>query len=151
MNGVKSPKIEAAKVVSTRKIQGKVIRKTRNIATMRGANENVWSCMEVRVWIKLITTPTTIATISIGATIHISVVSAPCMRDVINASFINCYITLFISEPTIRYQPSTITKSSILSGIETITGGSCIIPIESKTLETARSITRNGRKSTKPI
>lgn len=151
MNGVKSPKIEAANVVSTRKIQGKVIRKTRNIATIRGANENVWSCMEVRVWIRLITTPTTMATISIGATIHMSVVKAPCIRDVISASFISSYITLFISEPTIRYHPSTITKSSIFSGIETMTGGSCIMPIDSKTLETARSITRNGRKRTKPI
>jgi hypothetical protein len=61
------------------------------------------------------------------------------------------YITLFTSEPTIRYQPSTITKSNSLSGIETTTGGSCIMPIESSTDETAMSITRKGKKSTKPI
>lgn len=88
MNGVKSPNIEAVKVVSTRKIQGNVTRKIRKIATMRGANENVWSWIDVSVWIRLITTPTTIAAISIGATIHIKVVKAPCISEVISASFI---------------------------------------------------------------
>ena len=151
MNGVKSPKTEAVNVVRILSSHGNVTKNTTNIATIRGAKENVWSWIEVSVWIRLIATPTMIATASIGATIHMSVVSAPCMRDVIKASSIMCYITLLTSEVTIRYQPSTMTNSSILNGIETITGGSCIIPIDSRTLETARSIIRNGRKITNPI
>lgn len=151
MNRVRSPKIEAVKVVKILSTHGKVIKKITNMATILGANENVWSWIDVRVWIRLIMTPTMMATASIGATIHINVVSAPCMRDVTNASSIICYNTLFTSDVTIRYQPSTITNSSILKGNDTITGGSCIIPIDSKTLETARSIIRNGRNRTKPI
>ncbi|MBU3982275.1 MAG: hypothetical protein KJ985_02065, partial [Proteobacteria bacterium] len=38
---------------------------------------------------------------------------------------------LFTSEPTIRYQPSTSTKSNSLKGRETITGGSIIMPMAS--------------------
>ncbi|HEX3101064.1 MAG TPA: hypothetical protein VHQ01_04705, partial [Pyrinomonadaceae bacterium] len=88
MNGVRSPKIEAVNVVKILSTQGKVIKKITNMATIRGAKEKVWSCIDVRVWIKLIMTPTTMATTSIGATIHISVVRAPCIRDVTNASSI---------------------------------------------------------------
>ncbi len=88
MNGVKSPKIEAVKVVKILSTHGNVTRKIVNIATIRGANENVWSWIDVSVWIRLIPTPTLIATVSIGVTIHISVVSAADIRDVINASSI---------------------------------------------------------------
>ena len=41
MNGVKSPKIEAAKVVKILRSQGKLIKKTRNMATILGAKEKV--------------------------------------------------------------------------------------------------------------
>jgi hypothetical protein len=151
MNGVKSPKIEAAKVVRTRRIHGNDIRNTVKIAITRGANENVWSWIDVSVWIRLTTIPTTMAAARIGPTIHKRVERAFCISDVTRASFMIFYITLRTRELTIRYQPSTITKSSIFSGIETMTGGSCIIPIESSTLETARSITKKGRKRTNPI
>jgi hypothetical protein len=85
---VKSESIDDVNVIKTRSIQGKVTRKTVKIAMTRGANENVWSWIDVRVWMRLTTTPTSIATASIGPTIHISVVRAFCIIDVTKASFI---------------------------------------------------------------
>jgi hypothetical protein len=52
---------------------------------------------------------------------------------------------------TIRFQPSTITKSSILKGIDIIMGGSIIIPIDIKVLDTTISIIKNGIYKKKPI
>ena len=39
----------------------------------------------------------------------------------------------------------------ILNGAEIITGGNCIMPTESVTDATTRSITKNGRNNTAPI
>src|SRR5579862_5112844 len=58
---------------------------------------------------------------------------------------------LFISEPTSRFQPSTITNSRILIGVEITTGGSCSMPTEVVMEATTRSMTRKGRNSTAPI
>ena len=54
-------------------------------------------------------------------------------------------LKLRISESTIKYQPSVSTKMSTLNGSDTSTGGRNIIPIESRTDDTTRSITKNGR------
>ena len=54
-------------------------------------------------------------------------------------------------ERTIRCQPSTNTKSNILKGMETIIGGSIIIPIDIKVTETTISITKNGMYITNPM
>jgi hypothetical protein len=48
------------------------------------------------------------------------------------------------SEPMMRLQPSTNTKSMSLKGIEMIMGESIIIPIDIKTLATTKSMTTNG-------
>ena len=50
-----------------------------------------------------------------------------------------------------RFQPSTMMKSKILKGSDTMTGGNCIIPIDKRTDDTTISMTRNGRNKTKPI
>ena len=42
-------------------------------------------------------------------------------------------------------------NSATVSGAETITGGSCTMPIDKVTEATTRSMTRNGRNSTAPI
>lgn len=49
MNCEKSLKIEDVKVIKIRKIQGNINRKTPKITITRGANENVWSWIEVSV------------------------------------------------------------------------------------------------------
>lgn len=49
MNCEKSLKIEEVKVIKTRKIQGKMNRKTPKITITRGAKEKVWSWIEVKV------------------------------------------------------------------------------------------------------
>src|SRR5580658_1950917 len=58
---------------------------------------------------------------------------------------------LFTSDPTTRFQPSTSTNRRILNGAEIITGGNWIMPIESVTDATTRSMTRNGKYRTAPI
>ncbi len=55
-----------------------------------------------------------------------------------------------MSEPISRFQPSTMTKSKIFSGVEITTGGNCIMPTEVVMEATTMSITRNGRNSTAP-
>jgi hypothetical protein len=47
-------------------------------------------------------------------------------------------------EPTIKYHPSTNTKSSSLKGSEIMIGGSIIIPIESSTQATTISRIKKG-------
>jgi hypothetical protein len=47
-------------------------------------------------------------------------------------------------ESTIKYQPSTSTKSKSFRGKESIMGGNIIIPMERRTLETTMSMTKNG-------
>ncbi len=54
------------------------------------------------------------------------------------------YPKLFIREPTTRLQPSTRTKRRSLKGIDIMTGGSIIIPIDIKIDATIMSITRKG-------
>ena len=51
---------------------------------------------------------------------------------------------LFRRLRTTRFQPSAMTKSRILKGREIIMGGSIIIPIASRTLETTMSTTIKG-------
>src|SRR5580658_1833366 len=58
---------------------------------------------------------------------------------------------LFISEFASRFQPSTITKSRILSGVETTTGGSWNMPIEVVMEAVTISMSRKGRNSTAPM
>ena len=53
-------------------------------------------------------------------------------------------IKLAASEPMVRLQPSTSTKSINLNGIEITIGESIIMPIDISTLATIRSITMNG-------
>ena len=50
-----------------------------------------------------------------------------------------------------RRHPSTSTKIKTLMGVEIMTGGNIIMPIESSTLATTRSMTRKGRNNRKPI
>ena len=49
MYGLKSPNSVAVNDTSTRSAHGKVTRNTANIAAARGANENVWSWIDVSV------------------------------------------------------------------------------------------------------
>ena len=74
------------KVVRIWSIQGNVKRNTAKIATTRGAKEKVWSCIEVKVCIRLMTTPMSIAAPSIGATIQSRVERAFCIKLIIIAS-----------------------------------------------------------------
>src|SRR5262249_40917180 len=50
-----------------------------------------------------------------------------------------------------RLQPSISTNIKILIGKDSVVGGTMIMPKDSSTEETTRSISRNGRKMTKPI
>ena len=50
-----------------------------------------------------------------------------------------------------RPQPSTSTNIMILKGNEIIEGGSIIIPIDIRVLETTISMIRKGIKSKKPM
>ena len=54
-------------------------------------------------------------------------------------------------DPTSRLHPSIRTNSINLKGRDTINGGSIIIPMESKTLATTISMTRNGMYMRNPI
>jgi hypothetical protein len=56
-----------------------------------------------------------------------------------------------IKDLIIRFQPSTITNSNILKGIDIIIGGSIIIPIDIKVLDTTISIIKKGIYRKKPI
>jgi hypothetical protein len=51
----------------------------------------------------------------------------------------------------IKFHPSTKINNNILNGNEIITGGSIIIPIDIKVLDTIISITRNGTYIINPI
>ena len=51
----------------------------------------------------------------------------------------------------IRPQPSTRTKSKILNGRDTTTGGSIIMPIDSSADDTTMSMIRNGMKTMNPM
>jgi hypothetical protein len=55
-----------------------------------------------------------------------------------------------MTDPIRRLHPSTSTNNSSLKGSEIITGGSIIIPIDSRTQATTISIIRNGIKIMKP-
>lgn len=52
---------------------------------------------------------------------------------------------------TTRVHPSTKTNNANLKGSETIAGGSIIIPDETRTQETTRSIIKKGKNTWKPI
>src|ERR1700761_322401 len=60
-------------------------------------------------------------------------------------------LKLLISEPISRCHPSTMRKSSSLSGVEITTGGSCNMPTEVVMEATTMSTIRKGRKRTVPI
>ena len=68
--------------------------------------------------------------------------------DVIASSI---YLKLVTIEWTIRCHPSTSTNRRILNGSDTVTGGSIIIPIDSKVLDTTMSMMMNGINRTKLI
>ena len=89
-------------------------------------------------------------TIRSGRTVQ-RVVSSAWRMVSMASSWDIAYPKLFTSDPTIRFQPSTKTKSNILKGAEIITGGSCIIPIDNVIDATVRSITRKGKYRTAPI
>ena len=61
------------------------------------------------------------------------------------------YLKLVTIDSTMRCQPSTRTKSRILKGSDTVTGGSIIMPIESSVLDTTMSMMINGMKRMNPI
>src|SRR5271166_2090316 len=54
-------------------------------------------------------------------------------------------------ECTTRVQPSTSTKRRILKGRDTSVGGSMNMPIDMRTEEMTKSITRNGMKIMNPM
>ena len=49
-----------------------------------------------------------------------------------------------MSDPTVKYHPSTMTNSISLKGREIKTGGNIIIPIDNKILATTISKIKNG-------
>src|SRR6266478_5069560 len=60
-------------------------------------------------------------------------------------------LKLLTNDPINRPQPSTITNSSSLSGVEITTGGNCSMPTEVVIEATTMSITMKGRKRMAPI
>ena len=124
------------------------IRPTINIFGMK---VSVASLICVIAWNTLIRRPTTRAEMSIGEAIIAVVFNAVLPRCKIKSSFIVVYPKLLTMEPIKRLQPSTKTKSIILNGKETTTGGNIIIPMAINTLAVTISMTRNGKKMMNPI
>lgn len=140
-------KISEVNDISICNIHGK---KT-TVATMTpiilGMKVSVISCMEVTAWNMLTATPMIRPKPSMGAETKIVI-----SRDFFAISTMYSGVILipfrqpklFTSEPTIRYQPSTSTKSISLNGIEIITGGNIIMPMLISTEAITMSTTRKG-------
>ena len=120
-------------------------------AKILGIKINVCSCIDVAVCKIPMNNPIIIAVSNIGNVTAIIVHIAPVkMSDKLNAvkfifaSLYGIFVKLFNTLITTKFQPSAMINNNILNGREIIIGGSIIIPIASKTLETTMSTTKNG-------
>src|SRR5690606_23775578 len=102
---------------------------------------------------RLTARPTSMPTISSGATTVSAVTSVERPRSSAKASSIGSQAAANdrVREATTRFQPSTSTNSSTFNGVDTMTGGSVNMPIEINSDDTIRSIATNGRNNAKPI
>lgn len=124
-----------------------------NTASIFGMKINVCSCIDVAVCNIPMNKPTIIAVSSIGSVTEIIVQIAPLNMSIRlklvtgilrSHSPYGTFVKLFSTLITTRFQPSAITNSNILNGKEIIIGGSIIIPIANRTLDTTMSTTKNG-------
>src|SRR5437588_12620080 len=99
-------------------------------AASLGTVASVLSCSDVNACITLTIKLTTTAIASTGAQTQIAASRVRRESSTTTSLDICSPQKLFISEPTRRFQPSTITNSKILSGVEITTGGNCSIPTE---------------------
>ncbi len=130
-----------------RNIHGPKIKIATNTAIIFGMNASVCSWIDVVAWKILTIKPTIKPSPSIGADTNITIISASCAICItISELTLRApdHLKLIISDRTNKCQPSTITNSSTLKGIEIITGGSIIIPIDMSVDATIISITMNG-------
>ena len=130
-----------------RNIHGPKINIATNTAMIFGMNANVCSWIEVVAWKMLTIKPTIKPSPNIGADTNITIISASCANCMTNSDAIaraSDHLKLNISDRTNKCQPSTITNKSILNGIEIITGGNIIMPIDINVDATIISMTMNG-------
>ena len=120
-------------------------------AKILGTKVRVISWIWVTAWKSDMRIPTVMPTSKRGEARRRAMVMAFWAMEIASDGVMIYTPKLFTSEPTIRYQPSTSTKSSSLNGSDTMMGGSIIIPMDNRTLATTMSIIRKGRKRTKPI
>jgi hypothetical protein len=125
-----------------------MVRKT---ATILGTKVRVCSLIWVAAWKMDTSKPMTMPMISIGAEAKQNGLDR-LAADI--DSYFGCHgilrergsmlVKTFIKEPTTRLQPSTSTKRRSLNGMEMMTGGSIIIPMDMRIDATIMSITRKG-------
>src|SRR5690606_21468 len=144
---------ERAKSRSVARIQGSSASSVAATASILGTIASVCSCTAVAVCTRLTARPTSMPTISSGATTVSAVTSVERPRSSAKASSIGSQAAANdrVREATTRFQPSTSTNSSTFNGVDTMTGGSVNMPIEINSDDTIRSIATNGRNNAKPI
>lgn len=128
-------------------IHGPKIKIATNTAMIFGMNASVCSWIDVVAWKMLTIKPTISPSPSIGADTNITIISASCANCITISELTRApsdHLKLNISDRTNKCHPSTITNSSTLNGIDIITGGSIIMPIDISVEATIISITMNG-------
>ena len=138
-------KIPVTNSTIKRNIHGPKINIATNTAMIFGINANVCSCIEVVAWNMLTIKPTISPNPNMGADTNITIINASCANCMTNSELIaRPHLKLNINERTNRCQPSTITNNSTLNGIEIMTGGNIIMPIDINVDATIMSMTMNG-------
>ena len=126
-------------------IHGPKISIATNTAMIFGMNASVCSWIDVVAWNMLTIKPTISPKPNIGADTNITIISASCANCMTNSELIaRPHLKLNINDRTNKCQPSTITNNNTLNGIEIITGGNIIMPIDISVDATIISMTMNG-------